>query len=250
MDSCNAGHSRISRWLMICGVIFGVSLLSNAVQADETKEDTTKGHGVIKIDEPEFDFGYIPQEGEFVHNFVVTNVGDGVLNIVKVDPTCGCTTAPIDKSSLEPGDTTLIRVTFDSGKIIGKSRKRIKVLSDDPVQGISEVYITAWVARQPPQVTISGPEAEFTSLDVTNRVLNIKNMTDKKLVISTLPLPDEYFTASLSREFIPAGEEVNLTITRANSLPLGKFATSLTVEIGPEEPERFSIPITGIGYLE
>jgi hypothetical protein len=97
---------------------------------------------------------------------------------------------------------------------------------------------------------IDGPDVEFNSLDVANCSLQVKNMTDKKMTVSMLPLPDDYFAASLSRGFIPAGEEAIVTITKTKPLPLGKYVTSLTVELTADDTERFSIPITGVGYLE
>ncbi len=247
---CYGRQRGVISGILFCGLLLGSIFPGITAKADESKADTTKEYGIIEISEPEFDFGYVPGNSKYIHNFVIRNVGDGPLKIVKVDPTCGCTTAPIDKSDLDPGEETTIRVTFDSGKIIGMARKRIKVLSDDPQNGISEVYIKAFVARKPTTALIEGPDVEFNSLEVASRSIQVKNMTDKKMTVSTLPLPDDHFAASLSRGFIPAGEEVTLTISKTKPLPLGKYATSLTVELTTDKSERFSIPITGIGYLE
>jgi hypothetical protein len=114
-----------------------------------------------------------------------------------------------------------------------------------------EVFIAAWVARQPSLMSVSGPDVEFNSLDVQSHKLTVKNRTDKELPVIVLPPADEYFGASLSADSLAANGEVTVTISKLKPLPLGKFVSSVTVEVGEEDAaERFSVPITGTGYLE
>ncbi len=228
--------------------VFLVILMINICLADPPPK-TGKPRGKIEISQMDYDFGYMSQRGVFSHVFVAKNVGQGVLNIVKIDPTCGCTTIPIKKAFLKPGEQVEIKVNFDSGKITGRVAKRIKVLSTDPQNGLLELYIRGMVAREPETVELSGPAVRFVKIDVTRREVQIKNISAKQgLTLSVLPLSDDFIEASLSTDKLAPGSEAVLTLTLKKNPPLGEYSSSVTVECKGEKTERISIPITGIGY--
>lgn len=68
------------------------------------------------------------------HTFTVQNTGDAPLKISEVKPGCGCTTANLAKSELQPGESTEIAATLDLTMRRGKQDKHIDVLSNDPKQ--------------------------------------------------------------------------------------------------------------------
>lgn len=61
----------------------------------------------------------------------ITNSGDGVLNISEVKPSCGCTTAPLDKKVLQPGDTASVEVSVDVAHSSGPVSKTMTIYSND-----------------------------------------------------------------------------------------------------------------------
>ncbi len=73
------------------------------------------------------------REGQIVaHNFKIFNRGGDTLRITKLRSSCGCTVANVGSKVLAPGDSTLIRVTFNTKNKRGVQRKTIFVLSNDP----------------------------------------------------------------------------------------------------------------------
>ena len=216
-------------------------------QAGPNSGDGAKGK--IEFSEMRYDFGFIAPNGVFAHTFIAKNVGKGVLNIIKIDPTCGCTTVPITKAFLKPGEEVRIRVNFNSKNITGKVAKRIKVLSTDPEDAASDLYITGIVGQEPRMVTIDGPQVRFNQIDIQNRQIQITSRSAKKdMTLTILPMSDDFLRATLSSQTLGPGNTSTLTLSLVQKPPLGEYASSVTVECAADSTERFSIPITGIGY--
>lgn len=86
----------------------------------------------IACEQPEFDFGEIDNNQVVEHTFVVRNDGDGVLEIARVRPACGCTVASISSQRLEPGQTADITSRLSLQGRVGVQHKTIAVESNDP----------------------------------------------------------------------------------------------------------------------
>jgi len=86
----------------------------------------------LEFEQPTFDFGEVDQGEKVKASFAFKNSGDGPLDILKVVPTCGCTTAELDKKQYQPGESGIISVTFNTQRFPGKVTKRITVESNDP----------------------------------------------------------------------------------------------------------------------
>jgi hypothetical protein len=98
-----------------------------------------------------YDFGEIPAQEATERDFVVSNVGQGVLVIESASASCGCTAAVVADSELDPGDTTTIRVSYDprvngeQGKFVSK---QVRIKSNDPLAPLVEFTVQADVATQ------------------------------------------------------------------------------------------------------
>lgn len=68
----------------------------------------------VTVDKEEFDFGMVdPANGTVNTTFTVTNTGDAVLVLSDISTSCGCTSATLDKESLQPGERATLTVFFD-----------------------------------------------------------------------------------------------------------------------------------------
>src|SRR5437667_5920623 len=64
----------------------------------------------IHFDQPIFDFGKV-DSGELIkHEFIFTNMGNQLLEVREVRPSCGCTTAGMWDKHVEPGKSGKIPV--------------------------------------------------------------------------------------------------------------------------------------------
>ncbi len=85
-----------------------------------------------------FNFGkVIESEGPVVHSFEFTNSTNRPVTIVKVQPSCGCTTPDWSKEPVMPGKVGFIKASFDPKGRPGYFDKSLSVVTDvdnTPVQ--------------------------------------------------------------------------------------------------------------------
>lgn len=76
---------------------------------------------------------HVAADSETSHTatFSFTNEGSTRVSILGVDASCGCTTASLDKTEYDPGETGVITARFEYGKRVGVQRKAVTVRTDD-----------------------------------------------------------------------------------------------------------------------
>lgn len=95
--------------------------------------------------------------GRLKATIVVRNAGTGPLKISHVQPSCGCTSSPIDRNLLQPGETGSISVTLDA-KRVGPVDKLLTLHSDAPGDPEHRIHLIGEVQSPEPdaQVSING----------------------------------------------------------------------------------------------
>src|SRR5881396_2215571 len=128
-DSLTAAIAANARWagsrivsLLIASVVAGIASLA------------ANPGPKIHFDQPIFDFGKV-DSGELIkHEFIFTNMGNQLLEVREVRPSCGCTTAGMWDKHVEPGKSGKIPVQFNSAGYVGTGSKNVFVVSNDPAQ--------------------------------------------------------------------------------------------------------------------
>lgn len=83
---------------------------------------------LIKFIETAHDFGNIKEtSGPVSHEFRFANTGDTPLVILSATTSCGCTSPAFPKEPVEPGDTAILRVTYNPAGRPGEFNKSITV---------------------------------------------------------------------------------------------------------------------------
>ncbi|HLF32769.1 MAG TPA: DUF1573 domain-containing protein [Cyclobacteriaceae bacterium] len=112
------------------------SVNTPSVVSDNTgsSQGTTVNKPSFRFEHSEFDFGTI-NEGEIVeHLFRFTNVGTAPLVIKKASASCGCTVPSSPKDPIQPGESSEIKVRFDSSNKPNQQVKTITIEANtDPV---------------------------------------------------------------------------------------------------------------------
>jgi len=95
----------------------------------------------VQFDATEYNYGKIKAGEKVTHEFRLTNAGKKPLLIRKVKASCGCTAAMPEKSDLKPGESTTIKVVFDSTGRAGRDSKSVTVITNDPRQPTTNLII-------------------------------------------------------------------------------------------------------------
>ncbi len=128
--------------IIICLAIISIGLISckekasskikvsNLETAKERDAIIELGSPIIEFDREEYDFGTIT-EGDVVDGeFIVFNKGKTDLILTAVKPSCGCTTPDWTKEPIKPGESGIIKFSFNSRGRKGKQNKSITVKSN------------------------------------------------------------------------------------------------------------------------
>jgi hypothetical protein len=96
-----------------------------------TKTIPLVGQGILQFDYDRFDFGNVNEKGGRVfHDFRFVNNGKGPIKITNVITSCGCTHSEWTRTPINPGDSGIIRASFDPDGRQGKFDKTLTVETD------------------------------------------------------------------------------------------------------------------------
>jgi len=114
--------------------------------------------------------------GLLKHAIKLVNVGGDTLRIKDVHPGCGCTTAPLDKKDLGPGDTATVDVTLDAKSRSGLLHKSLTLTTNDSARPSIVMALIAEIERDitmttdifPPVMVSKVGEEGTTTLSMRN----------------------------------------------------------------------------------
>lgn len=98
----------------------------------------------LLLADPLKDFGTVAKGTKLEHTFSVRNTGASDLQILQVQPACGCTVADFDKV-IKPGETGKIHAVVETAAFSGPISKGITVQSNDPNQPSAQLTMRAVV---------------------------------------------------------------------------------------------------------
>jgi hypothetical protein len=209
----------------------------------------------INIVEPNFDFGFAPEGATMIHEYVVKNIGTEPLEISRVRTTCGCASAPVKKSLLQPKEETVITLIFNSTRYFHKTSKQAMISSNDPnvpseiitfvadMDSVKSRSITAL-----PRKVDVGSDAGFKRANV----VKIKNLTNDIVTLKIVDFYNEVLdTPTLSATEIAANGSIDMSVSVLATIPAdnliqGSVTLSANDKTG-KEMSRLTIPVYGGG---
>lgn len=194
------------------------------------------------------DFGNIKQGEVVSYTFILTNGGGDLLKISNVTATCGCTVAKPEKDELIPGESTNLKVTFNSTGRYGKQTKTVKIFSNDPENPEVRLTITGIVVLVD-EVSESRPLIHFSETQHNFGKVNEGNIVEYSFVFknaggSTLNIKDVRTScgctaALVSKDNLAPGEEGTIKVELDTKNRSGKMSRTITVLTNdPVDPNK------------
>jgi len=101
----------------------------------------------IKFDKYIHDFGDVPQSVIVVAKFTFRNTGNSVLVIERIRTSCGCTSTMLSKKELNPGESGILEISFDTEGYSGSITRAITVYTNSPARKEVKLKIKANVTE-------------------------------------------------------------------------------------------------------
>ena len=113
------------------------------------------------IDNPAKDFGKVLQGVTIKHVFRFSNNGSATLEILSVEPSCGCQAASLSARQIQAGQSGQIEVSVDTAGLTGSVEKSVNITTNDPRQPSVSLSVRADVQ---PEISSSSPSIYFENV--------------------------------------------------------------------------------------
>ncbi len=184
----------------------------------------------IVVDNPVKDFGKVTVGKTLKHVFSFSNSGSSTLEILEVEPTCGCQAVSLTTKQIEPGKSGQIEVHVDTTVMIGAVTESINIITNDPLR--PSILLTIKVDVQP-EISLSSPSIYFGDVpkgkEVTEEVI-LTILEDKSIKILSAESSDESVSVRLEPVPDSDGKKVKLIATYAADGKIGYRLGDITVK--------------------
>lgn len=181
-----------------------------------------------------FDFGTTPQHATLTQYFWFHSVGTDTVKITEVETGCDCTTMPLERTILAPGDSMKVGVNWDTQASVGSSGKypRIHIAGQhDP----ERLFMTASVTLFPDSarpISIKPFRAELSkmssrSVDSMRIMLTNHSELPVALKVTSAPMAEYRLTVPDS---LRAKETVAMVLAVAPEYQDKEFSRSVTLK--------------------
>ena len=166
------------------------------------------------ITPPVLDLGEVPADTIVEGIIKFKNAGDSTLKILRVQTSCGCTAADLNKMDYAKGEQGEIKVKLNTRGISGTTRKSITIYLENAEPSRVRVMLQATVKAN---VKFNPLYIDFQGVSLKDkevvRYLDITNNTDKTMKIETIKSSINNLTIDLPTNDIPAGGTIKVKFT-------------------------------------
>lgn len=188
----------------------------------------------IRFDQPNFDFGRIRAGKDVLHDYWFTNTGTGPLEILRVKPSCGCTTAGPHTRIVQPGETGKIPIKLSTKKGGSTVSKTVTVNTNIPGKdGTIRLTIQGSVWKP---VEITPANAAFGRLSPSKatpdmqRKMTLINNVEGEMTLTNIRSDNPRFKAEVKP--LQAGKKYELIVSLVPPLLEGNNRGTIKIDTG------------------
>jgi hypothetical protein len=174
-----------------------------------------------------YDFGKVIAGEPVKTDFIFTNTGDALLEIAGVYPQCGCTTAGTWTRQVEPGQTGVIPLQFNTARFVGTVAKTATVMPKNLPVVTLQLKGTIWkpITVNPQMAVLNivtdGPTNQSAKVNITSSL-------DQPLTLSEPTSSNPALVAEIKT--VQPGKEFELIITPRLPLPQGNLQGTIVTK--------------------
>ena len=201
----------------------------------------------ITFDVETYDWGVIYQGESASYDYKVKNEGKETLRISQVKTSCGCTVAKDWPKVLEPGQSGVIKVTFNSGIRQGRNEKTIAVHSNDTVRPLVQLKIHGDIKKiidvLPSQVVSLGTVTIGESVERTFEAIPLEG---EKMKVTAVEYNRDKLDIKFEKIKKEDGVEGYLFKVKLNKgTPIGRIYENVKISTDMARKPFFELKVTG-----
>jgi hypothetical protein len=99
----------------------------------------------LRVQFSTLDFGRLKPNSPSTREIQFYNIGKQKLDIKSLQGNCTCVTASAEKTSIKPGESSLVKISFDPQDRKGSLQKSITIYSNDPQNPVQRITFSGYV---------------------------------------------------------------------------------------------------------
>jgi len=188
-----------------------------------------------------------PKDSPLKVKIKIKNSGNDILKIYEVKPGCGCTTAPLDKNELKPGEEATLDISLNISSYTGSITKSIRITSNDPTNKDSYIYLKTNVFRP----IIVQPNQNITNSDMllnkeATYTFQLKNQGDKAITINDITHSPDNLVLNIEKGQTIAPNQVLSCTARFIPQKAGNFSGYIRLSTNDPNSDNVYINLYGI----
>jgi hypothetical protein len=208
----------------------------------------------ITLVDPVKDFGTVPKGEVLNWDFTIKNTGDEDLQILRVQPACGCTVAEFD-SVIAPGQTGRVVAQLRTESFQGPINKPISIQSNDPDSPTTQVAIKAIVKPYVEAHPAGFIRFNLLQGEVAQRSVVLYSEEDEPFEILGIDVPGEWITAEHEKltgdDRVPVGRadqnQYRVTVTLGGpDAPVGPLMDKVRIRTNSKHQPEYMLNLSGI----
>lgn len=208
----------------------------------------------LTVPDPIKDFGTVPKGTKLTWDFTIRNTGQKDLEVLSVQPACGCTIAEFDKI-IKPGQSGKIHAVVDTTTFTGPIAKGIAVQTNDPAAPVAQLTMRAnvkpFVEAAPGYLRYLLSEGETRKQSTT-----LYSEDQKPFDIVRVETPADYIKVEYAKiedasARVNGGREgqnqwrVDVTVGGPDA-PIGPLAEKVKIYTTSEHQPEYELSVTGL----
>lgn len=142
----------------------------------------------LTIDQTTIAFGNLKEGVVAEKTVVLTNTGGAPLTIANVTTSCSCTSTFLEKTELAPGESTPMRIVYNTFKFPGKFEKYVNIFTGADGKEDHQIVLVGYVDPIPMGVVEVEPRkidaGDLTLGQAKTVSLTIKNVGDADMLVT------------------------------------------------------------------
>ncbi|MEW6049742.1 MAG: DUF1573 domain-containing protein [Candidatus Zixiibacteriota bacterium] len=204
----------------------------------------------LRCDEQIYDFGHIGVDYQVYHDYKLHNPGSRPVRIDSMKVPCDCSTAQLSDSTVRPGDSVTVHVTFSTRDYYGPTSKSITLYTDGPGSPKIELFylsnVGRWIAGLKPE-----PISLFFLPGHKAKKVTLTNTQFESYGLEPAGTADNLLTVSLAKSEVRKGQSSTFDVSVSDKVGAGTVNTCFRLKaVVPDikDPVFLTIPVKIVRY--
>ncbi len=213
--------------------------------------DGAKAQPKLAVDSMTIDLGTMYSGQIKTGHITLKNIGNQPLKILRVQPSCGCTTVRQPKSELQPNESDELEVSFNSMLYRGPVEKYVNIETNDPLSQFIAVRLTAQIKEElaPTSKSYSIWLGNLTVGKKIEQPITFTNVSDQTITIRSITSTSPQIVAHSDQKRVRPSDTLTVVLTTLVE-KVGYEASTVSIVTDSKNQPTVELKVYCIGQKE